>query len=124
MVGSAAALSTISVMITTVIKDQLKFLFGRTWPDTWSPGIVSFVQNKTYGFHYFQSGASFESFPSGHAAVAAAVFSVVWLLSKRLRLVSAIGIIAADLGLVLLNLHFWAMSLPAVSSESRRGYSP
>jgi membrane-associated phospholipid phosphatase len=106
MVESALALSVISTLITLVIKDQLKVLFGRTWPETWGPGILSFVQNNVYGFHYFQAGPAFESFPSGHAAVAAAFLSVIWLLFPRLRVVSTLGIIAADLGLVLFNLHF------------------
>ena len=67
---------------------------------------MSFVQDNVYGFHFFQSGNSFESFPSGHAAAAAAVLSVVWILFPELRVICAIGAIAVDLGLVALNLHF------------------
>ena len=100
------AMCAISTLATTVIKDQLKFAFGRTWPDTWGPGIVSFVRDNVYGFHFFQSGKSFESFPSGHAAVAAAVLSVIWILFPNLRVFCTIGLIAADIGLVALNLHF------------------
>lgn len=96
----------ISTLATTVIKDQLKFAFGRTWPDTWGPGIVSLVRDNVYGFHFFQSGKSFESFPSGHAAVAAAVLSVIWILFPNLRVFCTIGLIAVDIGLVALNLHF------------------
>jgi hypothetical protein len=62
--GVAIALCDISVLATIIIKDQLKFVFGRTWPDTWGPGIVSFVRDGVYGFHFFQFGKSFESFPS------------------------------------------------------------
>jgi membrane-associated phospholipid phosphatase len=100
------AMCAISTLATTVIKDQLKFAFGRTWPDTWGPGIVSFVRDNVYGFHFFQSGKSFESFPSGHAAVAAAVLSVVWILFPNRRVSCTIGLIAVDIGLVALNLHF------------------
>ena len=53
-------------------------------PTAWGPGIVSFVRDNVYGFHFFQSGKSFESFPSGHAAVAAAVLSVAWILFPNL----------------------------------------
>jgi membrane-associated phospholipid phosphatase len=67
---------------------------------------VSFVRDNVYGFHFFQSGKSFESFPSGHAAATGAVPSVVWILFPELRVVCAIGTIAADLELVALNLHF------------------
>jgi membrane-associated phospholipid phosphatase len=104
--GAAVAMSAVSSLATIIIKDQLKFAFGRTWPDTWRSGIVSFVQDNVYGFHFFQSGKSFESFPSGHAAAAAAVLSVVWILFPELRVICAIGAIAVDLGLVALNLHF------------------
>jgi membrane-associated phospholipid phosphatase len=100
------AVAIINVLITIVIKDQLKFMFGRTWPDTWTPGIVSFLQDGVYGFHFFQPGKSFESFPSGHAAVAAAVLSVGWILSPKLRALFAAGIVAVDVALVALNLHF------------------
>lgn len=104
--GAAIAMSAVSLLATIIIKDQLKFAFGRTWPDTWGSGIVSFVRDNVYGFHFFQSGKSFESFPSGHAAATAAVLSVVWILFPELRVICAIGIIAVDLGLVALNLHF------------------
>ena len=52
------------------------------------------------------SPASLESFPSGHAAVVAAVMSVLWILYPRLRLLCALCIVAADVGLIILNLHF------------------
>jgi membrane-associated phospholipid phosphatase len=102
----AIAMGAISTLATIVIKDQLKFAFGRTWPDAWGPGIVSLVRDNAYGFHFFHSGKSFESFPSGHAAVAAAVLSIAWILFPNLRVVWAIGVIGVDIGLLALNLHF------------------
>ena len=103
---TAVAMCAISSLAAIVIKDQLKFVFGRTWPDTWGPGIVSFVRDNVLGFNFFQSGKSFKSFPSGHAAAAAAVLSVGWILFPNLRVICVIGILAADIGLVALNLHF------------------
>ena len=102
----AILLCDVSVLVTEIIKNQLKFLFGRSWPDSWGPNILSLVHNNVYGFHFLQSGESFESFPSGHAAVVAAVMSVLWLLYPRLRLLCAVFIVAADIGLIVLNLHF------------------
>ena len=104
--AAATAMSAVSLLATIIIKDQLKFAFGRTWPDTWGPGIVSFVRDSVYGFHFFQSGRAFESFPSGHAAATAAVLSVVWILFPELRVICAVGTVAVDFGLVALNLHF------------------
>jgi membrane-associated phospholipid phosphatase len=99
-------LCDISLLAADAIKNQLKYIFGRTWPDSWDPQILSLVHDNLYGFHFFQYGRSFESFPSGHAAVAASVMSVLWILFPGLRVVWAICVGAADLGLVLLNLHF------------------
>jgi membrane-associated phospholipid phosphatase len=103
---SAALLCDISVLAAEAIKNQLKYAFGRTWPDSWGPEISSLIRDNVYGFHFFHSGQSYESFPSGHAAVAAAVMSVLWFQFPKLRVVCAICIAAADVGLVLLNLHF------------------
>jgi len=103
---STVAVSVISTLNTIVVKDQLKFVFGRTWPVTWAPGIQSFLGNNAYGFHYFKSGVSFESFPSGHAAISAAIVSILWILSPNLRVLCALCVITVDIGLVALNLHF------------------
>jgi membrane-associated phospholipid phosphatase len=102
----AILLCDISVLAAEAIKNQLKFMFGRTWPDSWEPEISSLIRDNVYGFHFFHQGQSYESFPSGHAAVVAAVMSVLWILFPKLRVVCAICIGAADVGLVLLNLHF------------------
>jgi len=93
------AMGVISMVSTVLIKDQLKFVFGRTWPDM-------FINNGIYGFNYFHNGGSFESFPSGHAAVTAAFLFIPWFLFSKLRTVMITCIIAVDIGLVLLNLHF------------------
>jgi membrane-associated phospholipid phosphatase len=103
---AALAMSTISTLATIVVNSQLKFAFGRTWPDTAEPEIVSLLHDNAYGFHFFQFGKAFESFPSGHAAVAAAVLSAIWIFFPKRRVICAIGIVAVDMGLVVLNLHF------------------
>jgi membrane-associated phospholipid phosphatase len=92
------AICTIGTLITTVVKDQLKFVFGRTRPD--------FLQYDVYGFNFFNSERFLDSFPSGHAAVAAAIFSILWILFPKMRGGCAMGIVAADLGLVVLDVHF------------------
>jgi membrane-associated phospholipid phosphatase len=104
--GTAVLLCDISMLAADAVKNQLKFVFGRTWPDSWGPQILSLIRDQTYGFHFFQYGLSFESFPSGHAAVAAAAMSVLWILYPRLRAVWGAAIVIADVGLVALNLHF------------------
>ena len=99
-------LCDISVLGVFAAKNELKFFFGRTWPDSWGPNTMSLIRDNAYGFHFFHSGKSFESFPSGHAAVIAAVMSVLWILHPRLRGLWAICVISADIGLVAVNIHF------------------
>jgi membrane-associated phospholipid phosphatase len=103
---TSASLCVISSVAAILVKDQLKFIFGRTWPETWSPGLDSLLRNGTYGFHFFHAGKAFESFPSGHATVAAAVLSIIWILYPKLRAPCALGILLVDVGLVALNIHF------------------
>ena len=121
--GAAIAMSAISLLATIIIKDQLKFAFGRTWPDTWGSGIVSFVRDNVYGFHFFQSGKSFESFPSGHAAATAAVLSVVWILFRS-YVSSAQSVLSPwTSDLWLLTCILLVMSLQVVSWVFRQDYS-
>lgn len=105
-VETTALLCDVSTLAAETIKNELKFVFGRTWPDSWTPGIHSFIRDNAYGFHFFQSDRSYESFPSGHAAFVAAILSVVWLLYPKLRGLCLICIAVADVGLVALNVHF------------------
>jgi len=103
---TSVLLCGISVLAADVIKNQLKYVFGRTWPDSWGPGISSLIRDDVYGFHFFHSGRSYESFPSGHAAAVAAAATVLWIVFPKLRALYAICIVVADALLVLLNLHF------------------
>jgi membrane-associated phospholipid phosphatase len=102
----AIVLCDISILAADTIKNQLKYFFGRTWPDSWGPHIVSFIHDNVYEFNFFHAGQSYESFPSGHAAVVAAAMTVLWIFFPRLRLAYALCMIATDVGLVLLNFHF------------------
>ena len=103
---TAILLCDISVLAVFAAKNELKFFFGRTWPDSWAPNVISLIRDNAYGFHFFHSGKGFESFPSGHAAVIAAVMSVLWILFPRLRGLWAVCLIAADTVLVAMNIHF------------------
>jgi membrane-associated phospholipid phosphatase len=92
------ALCTVGTLNTTVVKDQLKFVFGRTWP--------YLLQHDIYEFHFFQSARWLESFPSGHAAVAATILSMVWIVFSDVRTACAVLLVAVNTLLVALDLHF------------------
>jgi hypothetical protein len=52
---SSVLLCDISALAADAIKNQLKFVFGRTWPDSWDPQILSLIHDNVYGFNFFHS---------------------------------------------------------------------
>ena len=59
---------SLNLVLTTVLKQLLKWGFGRFWPENWETDIPTLIGSKSYGFHPFHYGDAYESFPSGHAA--------------------------------------------------------
>lgn len=96
---------SLSVAMTEVTKNLLKWVFGRPWPETWTHNNLSFIHDRAYGFHWFHGG-DFASFPSGHMAATLAVISVLWLCYPRLRLLYAAVVLAVAAGLIGANFHF------------------
>jgi membrane-associated phospholipid phosphatase len=96
----------LSLASASAIKNQLKIVFGRTWPETWVCNNPSLIRDGVYGFNPLQTGAAFESFPSGHTSAIVAVTSVLWICYPRLRLLYALLIVAVVVGLIGANIHF------------------
>lgn len=87
VLGDRRALqAALSVLAVSLLKYPLKWAFGRTWPATFYQNNPSLLQDGVYGFHPFQGGVAYSAFPSGHAAVVAAVATVLWIYSPRYRL--------------------------------------
>jgi len=103
---TAGALASISLIVAEATKMQLKFAFGRYWPDTWVQNNPSFIRDGAYGFNPFHGGPGYASFPSGHTAVTCAVISVVWIMFPKLRLPGALIVLAVAVGLIGANYHF------------------
>jgi membrane-associated phospholipid phosphatase len=99
-------LSGVSLAVAVIIKDQLKFAFGRAWPETWTYDNPSFIANGVYGFHPFQGGGRYASFPSGHETMICTVMTVLWICYPRFRPVYALCMVAVAAGLVGANFHF------------------
>src|ERR1700736_1477123 len=91
-------LSGVSLAVAVVIKDQLKFAFGRTWPETWIRNNPSFIRDGVYGFYPFHGGPGFAAFPSGHTAAICAVMSVLWICYPRYRVLYGICMSAVAIG--------------------------
>lgn len=99
-------IALISVAISVQIKDLLKYVFGRTWPDTWKNGNPSLIVNNEYGFHFFRSGSAYSSFPSGHATVTFAFFTVLIFFYPKYKKYFYVPLFLLCLGQVFKYYHF------------------
>ncbi|MBA2653513.1 MAG: phosphatase PAP2 family protein [Gammaproteobacteria bacterium] len=94
------------IAITDFMKDFFKFIFGRYWPETWAYNNPSFIKDNMYGFHFFNKGVNFESFPSGHAATLLSGVTVLWLLYPRLKPLYLVLTLGGLLGILGKDYHF------------------
>jgi membrane-associated phospholipid phosphatase len=97
----AGFLCSVSVLLAETIKDQLKFIFGRTWPEAWGPHDPAFIETGAYGFNWLHGGGAYQSFPSGHMGATCAVVSVLWMFYPQWRsfwALCALGVAAALVG--------------------------
>ncbi len=102
-VGSVVLRCSLSLVSALAIKEQLKFVFGRTWPETWINNNPSFFGDGSYGFTPFHSGVAYASFPSGHTTAIFSVIVVLWISWPSYRWLYAliaglvvVGLIGAD----------------------------
>jgi membrane-associated phospholipid phosphatase len=103
---SVMLLSGLSLAVAAVAKDQLKFAFGRTWPEPWLRSNHSLIGDSSYGFHPFHGGIGYAAFPSGHMTMTCTVLTVLWICYPGYRWAYALGMAAVGIGLVGANFHF------------------
>jgi membrane-associated phospholipid phosphatase len=97
----------VSLIVASWVKDQLKYAFGRTWPETWTkPPNPSLIGDNVFGFNPFHGGQAYSSFPSGHTTYVCSVMMVLWLCYPRFRVVYALLIAALVIGLIGADYHF------------------
>ncbi|OIR05324.1 PAP2 superfamily protein [mine drainage metagenome] len=97
--GRTFIAACLAIIVAVMFKNELKFVFGRTWPETWINGNPSWIGNHVFGFNFFHGGSGYESFPSGHTARMAALASVLWHRFPRFRsyAVAMVGLVAVAL---------------------------
>ena len=101
----------ISILLTFVLKNDLKWIFSRNWPVTWTNNNRSWISNHAYGFHWF-SGKIFQgddttgSFPSGHTAIAFATLLPIGLLHCRILPFCILLASLEGLAMILCDYHF------------------
>jgi membrane-associated phospholipid phosphatase len=91
--------TSIATLAGTAAKDELKWFFGRPWPESW-------LKYGFYQFHPLTGSILYGGFPSGHTAYISAPLGVLWVLRPRYRLVWGTVMFLVMLGLVGAGYHF------------------
>jgi hypothetical protein len=119
---SVALTCSISFISTSLINSQLKYAFGRSWPNTWIENNPSLIQNGAFGFNPFHGGPGFASFPSGHAAAICSVMTVLWWSYPNWRPIYVACATAVAVGLIGANYHFLSDILSGMFVGTSVGY--
>ncbi|HTI00194.1 MAG TPA: phosphatase PAP2 family protein [Acidisoma sp.] len=106
--GWTGIICALAVTIAIAFKNELKYLFGRVWPETWTNKNPSLIHDGVYGFFPMHGGDGWASFPSGHTAAIGAVAGVLWWRAPELRWLWALLILMTAVGLLGGNYHFLA----------------
>lgn len=104
--GRTFLAAALAVVIALVIKDQLKYLFGRTWPETWINNNPSWIKDGVFAFMPLHGGQGWSAFPSGHTTLITAPMAVFWLARPRLRWLWASPVAIVAIGLLGANYHW------------------
>lgn len=96
----------LSIIVSAALKNELKFIFGRTWPETWIGNNPSLIRDGVYGFHFFHRGRAYEAFPSGHTAAVCSAMSVLWQCYPHWRALYAVVVGLVVVGLLGSDFHF------------------
>jgi membrane-associated phospholipid phosphatase len=104
--GKTLIICCLAALIAYVMKEQLKYVFGRTWPESWIGDNPSWIRDGAYGFHFFHGGDGWTSFPSGHMTMITAPMAVLWQRASRWRWLWAMPVLAVAVGLFGGDYHF------------------
>lgn len=105
-VSRALLQACIATLVAILIKDQLKYAFGRPWPETWVNDNPSWIRDGVYAFVPFHGGAGWSSFPSGHMTAITAPAAVLWRCGPSWRAVAAVPVVLVTVGLYGADFHF------------------
>lgn len=95
-----------AVLAAAAIKEELKYAFGRTWPETWTNANPSYIHDGVFSFAPFHGGKGWASFPSGHMSVSVAAVAASWSTFRRCRWIGAFLALLVAIGLLGANFHW------------------
>ena len=96
----------IAVVVAITMKEELKWIFGRTWPESWLQINPSWTRDHVFNFQFFHGWLGRASFPSGHMTIVAAAAAVLWNTCPRMRFINLSVATFVAAGLVFGNYHF------------------
>ncbi|VVE17346.1 hypothetical protein PCA20602_02959 [Pandoraea capi] len=100
-----------AVGVSSLAKQALKYVFGRTWPATWIHENPSYLRDGVFEFKFFASNYAYASFPSGHLTVMLAFTTVLALRHRVLRVPCAIAIALTTFGQLASAYHWTSDAL-------------
>ena len=101
-----------AVGVGSVLKQGLKFVFGRTWPATWIHENPSYLRDGVFEFRLLGGdGAAYASFPSGHLTVMLAFATVLALRHRVLRWPCAVAVALTGFGQIAAAYHWTSDAL-------------
>jgi membrane-associated phospholipid phosphatase len=116
--GQIALKIALAIMVAITLKEQLKFLTGRTWPETWTANNPSYIKDGVYGFFPWAAwtakgaGRGYLSFPSGHMTMVSVAATALALQWPRWRWLASVPMLIVFIGMVGANYH-WVSDLIA-----------
>jgi membrane-associated phospholipid phosphatase len=116
--GMIALRIAIAILVAIALKEQLKVLFGRTWPETWTNNNLSYIKHGVYGFFPMKAlmsdgaGRGYHSFPSGHMTAISVATVSLGLNFPRLMILAPVGMTIVAIGMIGANYH-WVSDLIA-----------
>ncbi len=99
---------SLSLICASAIGNHLKYVFGRTWPETYIHNNPSFIQDGVYGFFWFHGGEGWASFPSGHTLAAMSFLMVPAIAYPKVRVACRLLVLLEALALWAQNYHFFS----------------
>lgn len=99
-------LTSVALLASYSVNEYLKWVCGRTWPETFTHNNPSWIMNHVFGFNPFHGGDGWGSFPSGHTTRTVAVMTTLWYRLPAGRLLWGLLAALVVVGLVGSDYHF------------------
>jgi membrane-associated phospholipid phosphatase len=88
-----------------MLKQILKFIFGRTGTRLWIENGGS-LEDRDFTFRWLHGFHPYDSFPSGHMTIACTVASLVWFFLPKWRWLAVASVAIVAFCLLITNSHF------------------